>query len=159
MRDCQGIRSSGAILCVKRGHPCFNSDMTPDQCQRCQAGEDVQPTLPAPLPQAAIILLPPYKAGRDRKVQIEPDGTILYEIDDKWPEPPKDITGYERDPNNPLRFTSKWLPCHYRIANAVRFANCGCLGIISRCNCPQAAKFADRVDDIICAACPVRIKK
>jgi hypothetical protein len=44
--------------------------------------------------------LPPHKEGRDRPMHFEPDGAIVYTKTADRDEPPKDINGYKRDPNN-----------------------------------------------------------
>ena len=98
--------------------------------------------------------LPPHKEGRDRPLHFEPDGTIVYEQQEG--EPPRDINGYQRDPDNPFRFTPLWSDCRLRHQTAVRFANCGCIDVIMRCNNPALPQFADRVKHTTCQECPQR---
>jgi len=97
--------------------------------------------------------LPPYKEGRDRKLTVELDGTIIYE---QGGEPPLDINGYQRDPNNAFRFTPLWPECHLRHTIGIRYAKCGCINVIMRCNNPDAPQFVDRVKYEQCQACEVR---
>jgi len=100
--------------------------------------------------------LPPHKEGRDRKVRFEGD-TIVYERNgDKFEEPPKDINGYERDPNDPYRFVSLWPACIFWHATAVRLVLCGCINVLTRCNNPQAPLFGHRVAHTQCQACQER---
>lgn len=100
--------------------------------------------------------LPPYKEGRDRKVRFEPDGTIVYEKEDGNWEPPRDINGYQRDPNDSWRFVPLWKPCRLRHQVGVRYANCGCIGIIMRCNHPASHHFGNRLAHTDCDGCPHR---
>ena len=62
---------------------------------------------------AAIELTLPAPDGKDRiftRPIFEPDGAITYpKREEDW-EPPKDINGYVRDPNNAWRFLPLWLP-------------------------------------------------
>jgi hypothetical protein len=109
----------------------------------------------SPLADIANVL-PPFKEGRDRKVRFEDDGTIVYEKQEGEWEPPKDIDGYERDPENPWRFKPLWPLCCLRHQIGVRFANCGCIGVIMRCSNPQATKYLDRVSHHDCEQCPFR---
>jgi len=102
----------------------------------------------------ALLSLPPHKEGRDRIVRGNPDGSIVYERDN--PEPPKDINGYERDPNDPYRFVSLWPVCLFRYATGIRLVLCGCINIITRCNNPQAPLFCHRVTHIQCRDCQER---
>jgi hypothetical protein len=99
--------------------------------------------------------LPPYKAGRDRRVQFADDGTILYlEREGDWFEPPREINGYQRDPNDEFRFLPLWPQCVLRVGLAVRYARCGCIEIIMRCNNLKSPHLADRVKWEQCRDCP-----
>ncbi len=101
--------------------------------------------------------LPPYKEDRDRRVQFEDDGSILYpEHDRQWAEPPRDINGYQRDPDNPFRFLPLWKECTLRHGIAVRYPQCGCIEIIMRCNNPTATCFGNRITWEECRDCQVR---
>jgi len=99
--------------------------------------------------------LPVYVEKRDRKVRFETDGSITYEQEEGW-ESPRDINGYERDPNNPWHFIPLWPECSLRHGVGVRYANCGCIGIIMRCNNPDAIQFGDRIGHEQCRACQRR---
>jgi hypothetical protein len=99
--------------------------------------------------------LPPHKPLRDRVLRFEENGAIVYkqEEDD---DPPNDINGYLRDPNNLYRFVPLWLPCQLRFQTGYRIAKCGCINIIMRCNNPQLPSFADRVSHDTCHSCLAR---
>jgi hypothetical protein len=117
------------------------------------------PTPPGPGPVRPDLVaietsLPPAKEGRDRKLRFESDGTIVYEKDG-W-EPPREIEGYQRDPENAWRFLPLWNICALRHQIAVRYANCGCIGIITRCNNPQCSVFMQRVSHNQCNQCDKR---
>lgn len=101
-------------------------------------------------------LLPPHKPGRDRQFHVEEDGTIVYKREEGEWEPPLDINGYQRDPQNEWRFTPLWKPCALRHLAAVRYASCGCIGVIMRCNHPEACHFGIRVTHTDCDECPHR---
>jgi len=88
-------------------------------------------------------------------LHFEEDGTIVYEQGD-GDEPPNDIDGYQRDPNDPFRFIPLWLPCQLRIQNAVRYADCGCINVIMRCNNPAIPLFGELVTHTQCQHCPER---
>jgi len=107
--------------------------------------------------QAIQDTLSPFKAGRDRKFRIEEDGMIVYEKEEGEWETPKDINGYRRDPNNPWRFIPLWPPCVMRHQIGIRYANCGCINVIMRCNHPEHPKYVDRIGHEDCQACPLRI--
>ncbi len=84
------------------------------------------------------------------------DGSIEYpKGEDDW-EPPRDINGYLRDPDNKWRFVPLWPSCSLRVQMAVLKANCGCIDVIMRCNNPQCAVFAQRIPYTTCINCPVR---
>jgi len=100
--------------------------------------------------------LPPRKPGRDRTFRIEEDGVIVYEKEEGDWEPPRDINGYERDPDDPWRFIPLWPPCAMRHQIGVRYASCGCIGIVMRCSHPEHPKHMDRVGHEDCQACPFR---
>lgn len=100
--------------------------------------------------------LPPHKPGRDRTFRIEKDGVIVYEKEEGDWEPPQDINGYERDSHDPWRFIPLWPPCAMRHQIGVRYASCGCIGIVMRCNHPRHPKHTDRVGHEDCQTCPFR---
>lgn len=144
--DTSGRQSHVLIFCDK-DHVEIKS---PDYCRNCVEGEAVRVEF-----KYLETLLPPHKAGFDRRVRFEEDGSIVYDRDD--PEPPADINGYLRDPDNDYRFISQWLPCSLRYTQIVRQARCGCINLITRCNNPEAPKFKDRVKHTHCADCTRRV--
>lgn len=168
--------------CGHRDSPHFKRRVQPADCEQCSLRDgktecqphlSKEPTIPPPPPEVVLpapypagtprpdlisllAKLPIFKEGRDRPANIDPDGVITYtqETDD-W-EPPRQIEGYQRDPENKWRFTPLWPKCIYHAGGGVRYANCGCIGIVMRCNNPAAPQFADRVDCAICTACKLR---
>ncbi len=86
------------------------------------------------------------------------DGSIEYiKAEGDW-EPPRDINGYARDPNNKWLFHPLWPVCGLRYQMAFLKANCGCIDVIMRCNNPQSPEFGARLAHETCAKCPVRVK-
>ena len=71
-------------------------------------------------------------------------------------EPPRDIDGYQRDPTNAWRFLPLWPVCPMRLATGVRLLNYGCVGVIMRCNHPQASTFSQQVSYPQCETCRSR---
>ncbi len=111
------------------------------------------PGVPRPDLQAVELTLPPFVEGRDRPVHFEADGSIVYDkAEGDW-EPPRDIDGYQRDPTNAWRFLPQWPVCRARIMTAVRLVNCGCIGLITRCNHPQTSTFTQQVFYDQCKGC------
>ena len=117
----------------------------------------LQPVPPAPQSQFSELglTLPPAQPT-DRPVHFEPDGSIVYEKQEGQWEPPRNIDGYARDPNNPLRFIPLWPECQLRYQVAIRYPNCGCINVLMRCNNPEAPEFADRLAYTTCEKCPFR---
>ena len=108
---------------------------------------------------AAIQLTLPTPDGKERtfvRPVFEPDGAITYPKQEGDWEPPRNINGYVRDPENAWRFLPLWLPCTLRHQMAFLKANCGCIDIIMRCNNPQAPAYSHRLDDTACKQCPHR---
>ena len=125
----------------------------------------VGPIIPSSVPRpdlAAIALtLPavsPEKAAERtfKPPTFHPDGSIEYPKGEKDWEPPRDINGYVRDPDNKWLFHPLWVPCQLRHQTAFMKANCGCIDVIMRCNNPQAPEFQQRLPHEACAKCPVR---
>lgn len=118
------------------------------------------PDMPAPPPpvqprpdlHGVLDTLPPHVEGRDRKFIIEEDGCIVYEKGDDW-EPPRDINGYARDKKNKWRFIPLWPVCRLRAQIGVRYQNCGCIGIVMKCNCPAHPKFMNTIKVTDCLEC------
>ena len=142
--------------CYNPSCPWYKQQVPPEKCTTCISQHPDDLTLcPQPRPdlQTIEITLPPHQEGRDRKLTFETDGTIVYE---KGGEEPLDINGYRRDPNDPFRFIPLWLECTLRHAVGVRYAKCGCINIIMRCNNPDAVQFMDRVSHEQCQNCQWR---
>lgn len=99
--------------------------------------------------------LPPFKEGRDRQFKFEPDGTIIYDREEGDWDPPRQIEGFKTDENDQWRMQPQWDNCPSRLYTAVRFPNCGCIGIVARCNEPKADFFIKRVSIEICEQCPL----
>lgn len=141
-------RKGVAAYCICRNpaSPYFNQTLQRlgDYCQSCPMRPDLT---------AIEDTLPPHKEGRDRPLRFEPDGSIVYEPDTTEPQ---EINGYQRDPENPHRFTPLWEPCSLRHGIGVRYANCGCINVIMRCNHPEHPKYLDRVSHHDCQQCPLR---
>ena len=116
------------------------------------------PGRPRPDLQAIELTLPPAEQEsqtRPRPV-FEPDGAIRYPVRDNDWEPPRDINGYVRDPDNPWRFLPLWLPCGLRLPQGFIRATCGCIGLNMRCNQPQAPTFGQQVPSTTCKTCQHR---
>ncbi len=145
----------------------------PGHCHTCPLRQETgspPPPMPPPVPepaaytpgqprpdlQAIELTLPPYDEGRDRKARFEEDGSIVYEKGEGEWEPPRNVNGYVRDPQNPWRLLPLWLPCRLRMATAFRTAACGCIGLHMRCNQPQAPMFGQQVPYTTCKTCPHR---
>ena len=74
------------------------------------------------------------------------DRTIEYPRRGKDWEPPQNINGYVRDPDNKWVFHPLWIPGQFRHQTAFLKANCGCsIDVICRCNSPQSPLFAQRL--------------
>jgi hypothetical protein len=124
----------------------------------------VPPSEPRPDLKAIALSLPveaPEKiADRTFKPPIfHDDGSIEYPKGEKDWEPPRDINGYVRDPDNKWKFHPLWPVCGLRHQTAFLKANCGCIDVIMRCNNPQAPEFGQRLGHDTCIKCPVRLKQ
>jgi hypothetical protein len=115
----------------------------------------------APRPDLAAIAntLPPTDPKPEqtfRRPIFNADGSIEYpKADDDW-EPPANINGYIRDPQNEWRFLPLWPICTLRVQSAFLKANCGCIDLTMRCNNPQAPSFGMPVMSTVCTDCKVR---
>lgn len=101
----------------------------------------------------------PRQRGKHRKFRIESDGSIIYVQEEGEWEPPKDIQGYKRDPENPWRFIPLWPKCMKRIPKGTRTKACGCLQLTMVCDNPASALHTKAVSDVECQQCPVRDSK
>jgi hypothetical protein len=119
------------------------------------------PVEPRPDLQAIANTLPPAEPAKEqtfRRPVFEADGSIIYpHADNDW-EPPANINGYARDPNNAWRFLPLWPICTLRVQSAFLKANCGCIDLIMRCNNPQSPMFGQRLPHTTCETCPVKSK-
>lgn len=85
--------------------------------------------------------------GRPRR---QADGSMLYKK--RGVEPPPDLDGYNRDPQNFWRFIPKWNQCDFR--NQTEFVRrCGSIGLISLCTHPEGQ--GKEVTYTVCAKCPL----
>lgn len=87
--------------------------------------------------------------------KIMPDKSVIYAKSGF--EPPPELDGYERDPNNAWRFIPKWPECKKRIQTPL-VKQCGAVTILSVCahsNCPLK-QLQVKVSD--CQGCPFRIE-
>lgn len=92
----------------------------------------------------------------ERAVRIESDGTIVYEKgEDDW-EPPRDIYGYERDPDNLWRFIPLWPVCEKRQRTTKRNKSCGGILVIMMCTHSDSKRVDKEVTYKQCQRCPVR---
>ena len=74
---------------------------------------------------------------------FEPNGAITYpKTQGDW-EPPQDISGYVRDPDNKWRFLPLWLPCGLRSQMAFLKPNCGCIDIINAWQQPTGTRVGN----------------
>lgn len=92
-----------------------------------------------------------------RKVRFELDGTIIYEPEEGDWEPPKDINGYKRDPDNPWRFIPLWPKCMKRTPKATRTKACGCIRLTMVCDNPASELHTKHVTDAECQQCQARV--
>jgi len=100
---------------------------------------------------------PQIKSTPSLKIKIT-DEFITYEKEQDW-EPPRDINGYQRDPDNAWKFTSLWPQCTDRIQETKKFSACGCIDIIMTCKNPQC-QYSDKVvTHLNCQECPHRIER
>jgi hypothetical protein len=160
----------GNSLCEHNG-----KEVTYRICAFCPLRKDgAQTVIPVPTPTAppseprpdlaAIALtLPAPNPEKDAERTFQrpifhADGRIEYPRRDKDWEPPQNINGYVRDPDNKWVFHPLWVPCAFRHQTAFLKANCGCIDVICRCNSPQSPMFAQRLAHETCANCPVRKK-
>jgi len=95
-------------------------------------------------------------ANRGKKISIEVDGAVVYEKGpDDW-EPPRDIVGYQRDPNNPWRFVPLWLPCKHQKMKILHGGGCGCIRIRMKCLNSSVKVKGKHLTHEQCQQCPAR---
>jgi len=109
--------------------------------------------------QAIRQTLPKHKPGRDRHFTIEPDGSIVYAQEEGDWEPPRDIRGYKRDPENEWRFIPLWLRCLLRSPRGKRTGSCGCIQITMTCINFDSELNRKEVSHGQCQQCPVRAER
>jgi len=119
------------------------------QCTMCKQREDFTVIDTSPIPAAN----PSY-----RPFIVEKDGSILYTKEsDDW-EPPRDIDGYTRDPENPWRFKPIiWPDCIGRHTKYFQRKNCGCLGSTITCQNEKSEHYEKKVTVDICEQCTSRV--
>lgn len=100
--------------------------------------------------------LPPHRPGKDRYFTMESDGSIVYEQEEGEWEPPRDIKGYQRDPENSRRFTPLWPKCLLRIPRSHRSESCGCIQVAMKCLNLDSELNGEKVTHEQCQQCPVR---
>ncbi len=106
--------------------------------------------------QAIRLSLPPHRPGKDRRFTMELDGSIVYEQEDGEWEPPRDIKGYQRDFENPWRFTPLWPKCLRRFPKGRRSESCGCIQVTMKCLDSDSELNNEEVTYEQCQQCPVR---
>jgi len=124
------------------------------QCAQCPLRESFKEKQDADFKEF-MAKLEEYSIASARAYLIEPDGTIVYAQDDRW-EPPRDIEGYKRDPNDAWRFKPQWLPCAWRKYIGKTLPNCGCLGLEVECYAKGTDTYGKQVSYIICKDCQHR---
>lgn len=185
MIECQYIRRTRRPGFVKLH--CFlkKCDITIEECQQCQymtveqPGKTVildtgetgvlyetpeinratwlieHPETFRPDLQAIRTKLPRHERGR--RFTMHADGVIVYaQGENEW-EPPKDIQGYQRDPENPWRFIPLWPRCMQRQPESKRSKGCGCIEIVMKCDNSKAVLFGQLVTHEQCQLCERRI--
>ncbi len=170
---------SKAPVCHNSDCPLHKQSVTPEQCRACTnihpddvathitlplpAPPPVPPSEPRPDMAAIPLTIPAADPVKDAERTFQrpifhADGRIEYPRREKDWEPPQNINGYVRDPDNKWVFHPLWVPCAFRHQTAFLKANCGCIDVICRCNSPQSPLFAQRLAHETCANCPVRRK-
>lgn len=90
-----------------------------------------------------------------RRPVVDNDGSIEYPKLSGDTVPPDNIEGYERDPENPWRFTPVWPECVLR-AQGVKLKPNGCIDVAMVCQHPQAEQFSQPIGVDACLSCPIR---
>jgi hypothetical protein len=87
--------------------------------------------------------------------KIMPDKSVLYAKSGF--EPPPELDGYERDPDNAWRFIPKWPECKKRIQTPL-VKQCGAVTILSVCAHSKCPLKQLQVSVSDCQDCPFRIE-
>lgn len=85
--------------------------------------------------------------------RIMPDGSVVY-VKKGW-EPPPDIPGYRRDPNDKWKFLPLWVPCKTR-AQVKQMKPCGAITVLTVCTNGECPKHQQPLVLTDCANCPFR---
>jgi len=109
--------------------------------------------------QAIRTSLTPAQLKKGRHFVVEFDGSIVYEQEDGIWEPPRDIKGYERDSDNPWRFSPLWPVCNRRVPRSYRSESCGCIKVVMKCLHSDSPAYDRDVSDRQCQLCLVRVKQ
>ncbi len=150
--NCQlSVMKDGKILYFICRH--HKRIVTPVECEICQLAASRLDL------QTIQTSLPKRRPGKDRYFEVHGDGSIVYAQEDGEWEPPKDINGYRRDPENPWRFIPLWPKCMKRIPKGTRTQSCGCLQLTMVCDNPTSELHTKIVSDVECQQCLVRDSK
>lgn len=104
--------------------------------------------------QAMANSLPRLSGRIFKPPKVHEDGSIEYERG----EMPPNISGYERDANNPFIFHPLWPPCWQGMYGLTSNAD-GAVDVVVVCNCPQKQEFQRRVQLDVCLGCPFKNEK
>jgi hypothetical protein len=132
--------------------------LTPEMCRHCDYRTDFSPT-------AEVSSQPPPQATKKlvygRPVTVNADNSIIYDKqdDEDW-EPPREINGYIRDPENAWRFIPIiWPACTLRTTKTLLKKNCGCWDFDVRCTCAECSLNTQPVTHLDCEKCAFRVDK
>ena len=109
--------------------------------------------------QAIATSLPPHRPGKDRHFTLGSDGSIEYAQEDGDWEPPREIKGYRRDPDNSWRFEPLWPVCYRRVPRSYRSESCGCIKVTMKCMNSDSTVYDQDISDSQCQQCPVRVEQ
>ena len=85
------------------------------------------------------------------KARRQPDGSVMYVK--KGQEPPPDLDGFSRDPQNPWRFIPLWQACDWRYQTQY-LKQCGALAVRTTCRNPDGPTGKGQVVEFNhCQAC------
>lgn len=81
-----------------------------------------------------------------------PDGSLEYDsTPPKW-QYPREMPGYERDPENPFKLNCVWNPCVHRHSK-MRRLNCGQAAIDNTCGCESCPLHRQKLTPHDCDFC------